>query len=197
MDASIIILAGGKSSRMRRDKAFVTVGGVSLIERIVARVTRHFREVIIVTNRPEAFAHFHVTVVRDIIPGLGPLSGMHAGLMSSTSYYNLVVACDMPFVSTKLAALMLAEAPGYDVVIAATDDGLQPLHGIYSKNCLPVIERALTQGTKKITDIYPQVIVKVLRADQLAAWEIPSRVFFNVNTPADLERANALAQDED
>lgn len=182
---------------MKRNKAFVTVGRQPLIERILTRVQGHFKETIVVTNSAEAYAHLKVAITRDLIPGLGPLSGMHAGLICSTSYYNFIVACDMPFVSTRLAGLMLEEAYGYDVVIARTLDGLQPLHGIYSKNCIPVIEKALKKDVKKITQIYPDLKVKVIETEQLSAWGITSQVFFNVNTPEDLVLANNLAQDVD
>ncbi|HHW07455.1 MAG TPA: molybdenum cofactor guanylyltransferase [Clostridia bacterium] len=192
MNASIIILAGGKSSRMKRDKAFVTVGNQPLIERIIDKVKNDFQEIIVVTNRPGAYDYLQVKVVSDLIPGLGPLSGMHAGLICSTSNYNLVVACDMPFVSTQLASLMLEEAPGYDVVAVRTADGLQPLHGIYGKDCIPVIETALKGEARKITHIYPYLNVKVIEAEKLAAWGITGEVFFNVNTPEDLERANSI-----
>lgn len=197
LNASIIILAGGKSSRMKREKAFVTINEQPLIERIISKVQDHFQEVIVVTNRPREYSYLDVEIVTDIIPGLGPLSGIHAGLIHSSSTYNLVVPCDMPFVSTRLASLMIEEAEGYDIVVANSDNGLQPLHGIYGKQCIPVIETALKQGVKKITEIYSQVNVKIIEENKLKSWGITPEVFFNVNTPEDLLRANSLAQELD
>lgn len=197
MNASIIILSGGKSSRMKREKAFVTINDQPLIERIISKVQDYFQEVIVVTNRPEEYSYLNVAITTDVIPGLGPLSGIHAGLIYSSSTYNLVVPCDMPFVSTKLASFMIEEAEGYDVVVAMSENGLQPLHGIYSKNCIPVIEKALNQGVKKITEIYSQVNVKIIAESKLKSWGITPEVFFNVNTPEDLLKANSLALELD
>jgi len=194
LDVSMIILAGGKNSRMKKEKAFLTVDDRPMIEKTVSEAKDHCREIIVVTNRPEAYHYLDIVVTSDLIPGRGPLSGIHAGLFKSSSFYNFVVACDMPFISMELAERLRREAENHDVIVPCWDGGLQPLHALYSKNCAGEIEKALHNNVRKVVDVYQNLKVKVIEEEQLIQCDISPRVFFNVNTPEDLTVAQSMVK---
>lgn len=195
MDAAMIILAGGRNSRMKREKAFLAVADRPMIETIIASAKGYVSEIIVVTNRPEAYEYLDVIVTTDIIPRQGPLSGIHAGLLKTSASCGFVVACDMPFISMDLARKMWQQLDAYDVVVPSMGGGLQPLHAIYSKNCAPVIERHLLKNVKKVVDVYQDLKVKVIEEEQLTQWGVDARVFFNVNTPDELNIAKSVAKE--
>lgn len=193
LEASAIILAGGKSTRMKRNKAFLTLGKEPLIEKTVKACKKYFREVIIVANEPDAYEYLPVTITRDIIPGQGPLGGMHAGLIKASYNHSLIVACDMPFLEMELAVFMLENAGNYDVIVPRLKNRFQPLFAVYSKNCIEPIESCLEKGITKIIAFYPLVTVKYIDQDILLEKGISPRAFFNINTPEELQKARAIA----
>lgn len=138
-----IILAGGKSSRMGRDKAFIKIQGKTIIERIIETLKPLFAEIMIVANEPEKFRELNVKVVKDIKPNCGPLSGIHSGLINSKTQLNFVVACDMPFLDSELIEFMCSKVNGYDGVLPIAKGKIEPLHAIYSKSLIPLLEEAL------------------------------------------------------
>lgn len=144
--------------------------------------------IILSGNEPELYQHFGVGVTTDQIPGMGPLSGIHAGLKFSSFEHNFIVACDMPFINPQLAHRMLQEAQGFEVVIPNIEDYLQPLHAVYSKACIPIVEESLHRKIFKVPDFYPQVRVKYIGPELIELFT-EEDIFFNVNTPADLELA--------
>ncbi len=188
-----IILAGGKSARMGAIKALLKVGPHLIIERIAAVLRTQVDELLIVTDRPHDLARYGDKTVNDIMTGRGPLGGIHAGLFHARCSRALVVACDMPFISARLAALLLREVPGYDVVVPRYRGYPEPLFALYGKSCLAPIERYLLHGYNKITGFYPQVHVRYLEEIEMKAVEPDlERVFFNINTPGDLSRARLM-----
>ncbi|MZP28879.1 NTP transferase domain-containing protein [Heliobacterium undosum] len=197
MDAAAIILSGGRNSRMGRNKAFVAVNGKAIIAQIIEKLRPVTAEIIVVTNCPDDYRHLGVRLTGDIIPDQGPLSGIHAGLSASHCRNNIVVACDMPFVEAPLARALLELAPGYDVVVPQWRDYLQPLFAVYAKTCINPIEACLRGNIRKIISFYPQVRVRYAGEALLSQWGDPERFFFNVNTPADLEAAQGVAEDRD
>lgn len=195
MDAAMIILSGGKNSRMKREKAFVTVTDRPMIEQTILDAKQYLEEIIVVTNRPEAYEYLDVIVTEDVIPGMGPLSGIHAGLLKSSAPCSFVVACDMPFISMDLAVRMRQELGDYDVVVPSMGGGLQPLHAIYSRNCVTVIESHLLNNVRKVVEVYEALKVKIIDEKQLYQWGVDARIFFNVNTPDELEIAKSVAKE--
>jgi len=191
-----IILAGGLNTRMGTNKAFLEINQTSFIERIINELKQVVEEIIVVTNNPDAYSHISAKVVTDIIPQKGPLSGIHAGLTASLHRYNLVVACDMPFINHNLARFMLGRSEGYDVLVPQFGDYLEPLYAVYSKNCLEPIEDCLKKGARKVIAFYPQVRVRYLGADVINKLVKDQKVFFNVNTPKDLTLAKEIAGEE-
>jgi molybdopterin-guanine dinucleotide biosynthesis protein A len=191
LPATGIVLCGGKNSRMGVNKAFLPVGGREIIQRLLDCLMPILPEIILVTNEPHAYTHLGLKTVCDLIPARGPLSGIHAGLVFSKNFYNLVLACDMPFINAKLVRYLVAKAQGYDLAVPRLAQGLEPLVAVYAKTCLPVIEKNLTNGRLKVVDFYAGLRVNCLSQAEIQQ-VTTSDVFFNINTPADLDRAEAL-----
>lgn len=187
-----VILAGGKSRRMGRDKAFLTVGRDAMIERAAEELKKIFKEVLISGGDAETGERLGLKVVPDLIRGWGPLSGIHASLLAARSRKCLVVPCDMPFISAELAKIMVELSDSYDVTVPQHGDYLQPLFAVYDKNCIPAVEEALNNGRHKVVDFYPRVRVKYVSEAILRGVADIDTVFFNVNTPLDLEKARIM-----
>ncbi|MBP7332811.1 MAG: molybdenum cofactor guanylyltransferase [Firmicutes bacterium] len=191
-DVAGVILAGGKSRRMGTDKALLTVGRDAMIERVAAELGKVFKEILISGGNEETGARLGLKVVPDLIKGWGPLSGIHASLLAAQSRKCLLVPCDMPFLSAELARIMAGLSDGYDVTVPQHGDYLQPLFAVYDKNCIRAVEEALRDGRHKVADIYPRVRVKYVSEMILRAAADIDTVFFNVNTPLDLEKARIM-----
>jgi len=193
---SLIIQAGGKSSRMGQDKALKPFLGRPLIVRVIERLAPIADEILVTTNSPEQYAFLGLRLVPDLVPGCGPLGGLHAGLTAAAHPIVAVVACDMPFASAPLleAAARLLVQEGADVVIPRSDSGLEPLHAVYRREtCLHNIQEAIQAGEYKLIGWFPKVNVREMTPEEVAALD-PSRLaFWNVNTPAEFEQAEKIA----
>jgi len=189
-------LAGGEGKRLGADKAFLRIGGRVLIEGIVEKTARIGDEVIIVTNSPQRYGHLEVRVVGDVYPGKGALGGIYSGLKAARNHHSLVVACDMPFLDLRLLRYMILLSPGQDVVIPRVGGLTEPLHAIYSKQCLQPIERVLAAGGLKIIDFFREVRVCYVEEQEIKLFDSQCLSFFNINTLADLEKARSLAREE-
>lgn len=181
-----IILAGGKSSRFGKDKAFITIKGASLIKKQIKLLKKIFKRVIIVTNNPDKYKFKGVKVIRDVIPGLGPLSGIHSGLLASATNYNFVVGCDMPFLSPGLIKYMISKAKGFDIVVPKLKKGYETLFAVYSKNCIAPISSILSKDNFKVRQLFKKVKVKEIREREIKKFGSPETIFFNINTLQDL-----------
>jgi molybdopterin-guanine dinucleotide biosynthesis protein A len=197
---SIAIQAGGNSSRMGEDKALRPFLGQPLIERVIARVRAAGDEVLITANRPEAYQYLGLPVFPDVKPGRGALGGLFTALSCAREPIVAVVACDLPFASSKFiqaAAKILIEAEA-DVVIAETPGGLEPMHALYRRStCLPAIERAIEAGAWKAIDWLPEVKVQRLKQEELRFFDPEGLAFLNVNTPEQFAEAEQLASAND
>lgn len=190
--AAAIILAGGKSTRMGRNKAFVRVKEHQMLEGVIRVLTGEFPEIIVSIN-DNLFDDLGVKTVPDIFPDHGPLGGIHAGLRTSSYAMNFLVACDMPFVDVRLAVHMVKSAAGYDAVVPRLRRYYQPLFAVYSKTCLTAIENRLKQGQNKIVSFYPDVKTRFMGINEIELFGDPEKMFFNVNTPVDLDMAKVMA----
>jgi len=185
------LLAGGKSSRMGPtvDKAFLDFRGQTLLDRALGVMGAACGRVAIVGD-PAKFAKAG-SVIADIFPGCGPLGGVHAALVHSLAELNLMLAVDMPFVSSELLAFLFDVAAAEDnaghavVTIPRTSRGLQPLCAIYRREFSAVAEQALRAGKNKIDAAFSSVAVRVIGERELAAAGFSEQSFFNVNTPED------------
>lgn len=191
-DVSAVILAGGKSQRMGFNKALFELGKASMVERIAGELSRHFREVVLVASDPEIYADLGLRVITDIYQGRGPLGGIHAALVKTSAKHIFVTACDMPFVDAGLARYLSGQAHNFDVVAPRLGQYIEPLYAVYGRGCIPAIEAQLIRGRCKISAFYASVRVCYVGEDEIARLVDPGRVFFNVNTPADLEQVSKL-----
>lgn len=191
---SCIILAGGKSSRMGKDKGQLILGEELLAEKGVNYLKQYFEEVIFVTNHPEKAPWSEsLIVVEDEVPYQGPLGGILAGLQVSSHFYNFVVAYDMPFLNPQLIFYLLSLArEGIDVVVPKLKRGLEPLHGIYSKNCIIPIRKQLKKGDFRIISFFDKVKVKLVEEAELKKVDPSLSAFFNINTWEDYRKAQEI-----
>ena len=201
MDTNCIILAGGKSFRLGNDKALATVGDKSLIQQVVSCVSVLCNDITIVTDQERTFPQFNdqtnLRTTTDMFPGKGPLGGIYTGLVISDSFYNLVVACDMPFLNQGLLRYMIELSADSDLVIPRLGNLVEPLHAVYAKSCLAPIEHLLEQGKLSITEVISLVRVRYVEAEEIDKFDPYHLSFFNINTKADLEKARKLARGDD
>jgi molybdopterin-guanine dinucleotide biosynthesis protein A len=181
-----IVLAGGRSSRMGQDKGSLPWGGSDLLQEILAELNLVCSELIVVSNLERKISLPHVRVVGDNYLGCGPLGGIQAGMAAATNQLQFIVACDMPHINSKVVAWMAGLAAGYDVVVPFVDQRYHPLHAIYRRRCLPTIEKMLAAGQLRLSDLYPQVMVRPVSAGELGVFGQPDKLLRNVNTPEDL-----------
>jgi len=196
LEVSGIVLAGGQSRRLGRDKAVEPVGGRPLICRVVERVAQVSDEVVVVvadqargTALPLPAGH---RIALDLYPGKGSLAGIFSGLSSARAEWGIVVACDMPFLNLALLHYMLSLRQGADAVVPMLEGRPEPTHAIYAKGCLPYIERRLKADDLKIAGFFDEVRVKYVEEADITRFDPDHLSFFNVNTPGDLDRALAL-----
>lgn len=179
---------------MGTNKALLDFQGEKLIERIARQFRAWFDQVVIVTNAPADYAFLDLATVGDRIPGLGPLGGIEAGLAASRHRRAFFAACDMPFLSRELIGHLLDLAAAADVVVPVVNGDYEPMHAVYTRACLPAIRASLDAGRYKIIHFYDQVRVRRVTEAELAPFGPSGKLFFNCNTPADLDRARALAE---
>jgi molybdopterin-guanine dinucleotide biosynthesis protein A len=188
-----VIQAGGKSTRMGgAPKALMELGGRRIVERVVDAIASVVDDMLIVTNAPELYAFLGVPMVGDVFPDHGSLGGIYSGLKAAPGDVAFTVACDMPFLVPDVARLVVERAGRADVVIPRTGDQLETLHASYAKACLPHMEARLRGGRLKIVGFFESVTVLEIAEAEVRRVADPARVFMNVNTPDELERARVL-----
>jgi molybdenum cofactor guanylyltransferase len=188
-NATGFILAGGKSSRMGVDKAFLEVGGRTLLARALELAETVAQQVRVVGDKTK-FAPFGI-VVDDIYPERGPLGGIHAALMSTATDFNLMLAVDLPFIGPEFLTYLLSEAGRTNaaVTVPRTDGGFQPLCAVYRKEFAEVAERSLQAGRNKIDLLFREVNTLVIEQEELKNAGFAIEIFRNLNTQAEWERA--------
>jgi molybdopterin-guanine dinucleotide biosynthesis protein A len=194
---TVCIQAGGQSSRMGEDKALKTFLGRPLIQRVFERLTPIADEIIVTTNRPQAYTFLDLRLFSDIKPERGALGGLYTAIASATHPSVAVVACDMPFASSRLIEAMsrLLVAEEADVVIVKGDEGYEPLHAVYRREtCLPAIEAAIDADQWKVIAWFPQVKIHTLSLESVRQYDPSGLAFWNVNTPAEFAKAEEIAQ---
>jgi len=193
---SIVIQAGGESSRMGTNKALLPFLGQPLITRVIERLKGLGDEVLVTTNQIDRFEFLHLPLFADILPGKGALGGLYTALFSAKFPLVGVVACDMPFASAALLDYerCVLETEGVDVVIPATRQGYEPLHAVYRRAaCLPAVETALKHEQHRLISWFPKVKVRVLTRDEIIARDPDGKAFLNINTPDELTQAESSA----
>jgi len=198
LEISSIILAGGKSSRFGHDKVFKTVGDRYLLDLVIDRVAPLSQETILVTASENALVKSNkypgLKMVTDVYPGKGPLGGVYTGLLNSRSFFNLVVASDMPFLNAALLRYMMQVSTDFDLVVPRVGKLVEPLHAVYTKNCLEPLERLLQRNELSVRRLFPMVRTRYVEADEIEPFDPEHLSFFNINTKADLLKAEEIAR---
>jgi molybdopterin-guanine dinucleotide biosynthesis protein A len=172
---------------MGKNKAFIEIDGVPIIQRIHTLFKTLFSEIIIVTNEVELFQDFEARIHRDLIPDKGALGGLYTGIYYSSFSHAFCVACDMPFLKSSVIRYLIEKMEDHDVVVPRTEDGLEPLHAIYSKNCLDPIRSIMEHRQFKVLDFYPMVKVNIVEETEFRSLDPTRESFLNVNTPEELK----------
>ncbi len=184
-----IVLAGGENRRMGADKAFLAIDGKPMIMHVLRALRKNVERVIIVTNSPEAYAGYDAVIVTDAFTTRGPLTGIYSGLQRSHDEYNIVVACDMPFLNPELLAYLMFVSAGYDVTLPRIGNLVEPLHAVYRKSLLPVIEKQLHGGQRRIQDIFDGLRIRYVTEQEIDRIDPERRSFKNLNTPEEYKEA--------
>ena len=178
--ATAIILAGGDSGRMGADKSMLPIMGRPIVEIISEQLRGTFGQILVSSNEVDKLAFLGFEVIRDKIPGQGPLMGIASALEASANELNFVVACDIPHIDLTYVRRMLAEAEGVDIVIPTTgDERYEPLFAVYRKSVLKAINEVLSSGGRKISDVFARCRVKYIKLE--------ARGFTNLNTIKEYE----------
>ena len=193
---SVVIQAGGQSSRMGQDKALKLFLGRPLIQRVIERLQPIADEMLVTTNHPEDYAFLNLLLFTDLKPGRGALGGLYTALFSAKNSIVAVAACDMPFANAELfkAASDILVREEADVVIAKTDEGYEPLHAVYRREtCIPAIEAAIDSDKWRMDSWFPQVKIRVLTPEEIKRYDTDGLAFSNINTPEEFAQAEQRA----
>ncbi len=197
MKVTSIILAGGKNQRLGKNKAIQDIGGKKVIERVLERLRPLSDQILIVVSQQslELPAFDSVEITADLYPDKGPLGGIYTGLAASGSPCNIVVACDMPFLNTGLLQHMVVLSEGFEAVVPRLGDKmLEPLHAVYSRDCLNILKSRLENNLLSVNQMVSSLRVRFIEKEECRKFYPELLSFFNINYPADLARARTLAK---
>jgi len=183
-----VILAGGKSTRYGTNKAFAEVQGVRLIERTIRVMGSVCARLLLVTNTPAEYAYLQLPMVEDLIKGLGPLGGIYTGLEVIDDENGLFVACDMPFLREDLLRYLVTLRGDFDAVVPRVNWMVEPLHALYTKNCLPSLRKFVRSQELQILKFFQKIRVRYMEEEEIRKIDPDLKSFFNINRPEDLER---------
>lgn len=189
-----VILAGGLSTRFSgRNKALIEIDGTTILDRLYALYQTLFDEIILVTNEPQVYVDWDMTIAADIFNVRSSLTGIHAGLTTASHPHAFFAACDTPFLSRGLVQELLERmAPQFDVIIPKTGNGYEPLCAVYSKRCLVPMESSLSKGNFKIIRLFNKLKVRTVSEKVVRRHDPEMISFFNINTAEDLEKAKQI-----
>ena len=187
-----IILAGGKSSRLGRDKAWEDVGGQRIIDRVIGTLQSSCDEVLIIGDRPERQNELSLPKCIQYrsaeLEGRGSIGGLYTGLKASDTLWSLVVACDMPFISRELIRFMLSiiSKNRCDAIVPVINGRYQPTHALYNSTCIPFIEKNISSGNFRMDSYFDEIYLEEISEDVINSIKGAELSFFNVNTEDDL-----------
>ncbi len=182
-----ILLAGGKSSRMGKDKALLKYGDETFMSNSLQKLNKLFDEVIVVADNIDKYHMDNVRIIKDIYLGMGPMGGIHAALNAAKNDWIFVIPCDMPLWESFLVEEILKHRLDYDIVVPIINKHMEPLFALYKKTCIPGIEQCLNSNIIKVLELYPLVNTNYLDLEKVYN-EVDqcTKSFFNINTPKDL-----------
>ncbi len=207
---SAVIVAGGLNSRMGgRNKAFLEIGGKTILSRLIGTLQHYFDEILIVTKKPMDYIDYinlnvqtannisnsqikscTIRTVTDLYGDRSSLTGIHAGIYHAKNHFSFVTPCDAPFIQPQLIRLLIDSIePNSDLIIPHYDGHYEPLCALYSKHCIAKIEELLNLGDYRIYNLFHKVNVKTISKEELKKADSKMLSFFNVNTPESLQEA--------
>lgn len=183
------ILAGGKSTRMGMDKGLMLLNDQPIIQHVIDQLQRVVNTVIIVSNNVE-YKKFGCEVVEDVLKDVGPAGGIYSALHHSTDKKNFVVSCDMPFITADAIRFMIDHADTSEITLPLHNENLEPLFGVYSKQCLPKWKLLIEKGIVKLQDLTKHFNLLKITVDGNKIFD--EMLFMNLNTQEDFEKAAHL-----
>ncbi|WP_099188284.1 molybdenum cofactor guanylyltransferase [Tepidibacter mesophilus] len=190
---SAVILAGGKSSRMKFDKQFLEINGVRLIDVLIEKLKMEFEEIIIVTNKKEFYKDYKVKIVSDEIKDKGPLGGIHIGLKNSSSEYVYFIACDMPIVNIDYVRYMKSIIKDVDACVTKSQNHVEPLNSFYNKRIINDIKKHLYTDKKSLFSFLNKMNTMYINESKAREFSPKWDMFKNLNTQEDLMTVNNLS----
>lgn len=187
-DVTGVILAGGKSSRYGRNKAFVEIDGTPLIELVTQVMQSVFRHLLLVTNTPHEYSHLGFPMQTDLIKGLGPIGGILTALTHLSNHWGFFVACDMPFLNQKLIRHIVAVRDDFDAVVPLIAGKMEMLHTLFHRRCLFAVRETIDAGQYQAIRFLPKVAVQYVREPELRFFDSDLSSFQNVNHPRELDK---------
>lgn len=194
MEASAILLAGGKSSRFGRDKTTLDYDGRPMAAELALRLGGEFREVLIISNQEDKFGVPGVREIQDRYPGRGPLGGIHAGLLEARWDLCFVAAADMPFLDVEAAVNLIRLADDWDAVVPSPGGRPEPLFAVYRKRLAPMAESLILQDRLAVRDFLKKLRVLYVSEEHWSRMGFGAKenVFYNINYPEDYEHFQEL-----
>ncbi|MTI33485.1 molybdenum cofactor guanylyltransferase [Xanthovirga aplysinae] len=189
-----IILAGGRSSRMGKDKALLSLNGKLFMEYIIEAIESLTSNIIII-GQEEEYEQFGYPVYSDLIPGRGPLGGIYTGLYYSANSSNLILSCDIPCVTSDLLKYLFNKAYGYRVTVCSHQQKIEPLIGVYQKTCLPLLKDMLETNQLRLRDALKKLDAHYLHIGEHLSF-YKKDLFKNINTPQEHESLKKLFQND-
>ena len=183
------LLAGGKSSRMGADKGLLKIKEKCMIEFAIEQIKPIANNIYIVTNN-EAYIKFDCEIITDEIENIGPAGGIYTALKHSNTEHNFILSCDMPFITTQAIAYMISESADFDITLPVFDQRTEPLFAVYAKNITVKWLQLLHQENYKLQNIVNHFKVKKINVASHPLFS--KKLFMNINTPEDLEKAKLL-----
>jgi molybdopterin-guanine dinucleotide biosynthesis protein A len=168
------------------DKSFVPYRGRPLIAHVLAAVNGLGAETILIANQPDDYAHLGLPLYEDVYRDKGPLGGFHAALSYARNPYVLIVACDMPWLQRPLLEYQIGLRHTADIIVPRWDKFPEPMHAVYSQNCLPHILHNLEADMLKLVAFYGRVVARYLDKEEIAPFDPTGQSFRNINSPEDL-----------
>jgi molybdopterin-guanine dinucleotide biosynthesis protein A len=193
-DVTGVILAGGASSRFGSNKALASYRSLPLIQHVAQTLEKLFPRRLVVTNTPTSYEFLGWPMVGDIYPSCGPLGGIHAALSTIKTPRAFIVGCDMPLLNTDLIAHLCTLPGEWDAALPWLEAGPEPLYAVYTKHCLPHIEKSLQAEEFKIGLLLRKLKLCQVNEDQILSLIGDLSTFHNINFNQDLSSLEHAAE---
>ncbi len=196
-DTAGVILAGGGSTRFGSNKALAEINGIPIIKQVADILNTLFDECLLITNTPATYEFLEWQTTPDIFTGCGPLAGIHAALATISSSRAFIAGCDMPFLNTDLIRFICTRLGKWDCVIPRHSRGIEPLHAVYAKSLLPLLEKTLEHGDHKVGAFVNRLNVLWVEEKEMLSIVPDLHSFHNINRQQDMnENATRLQGNE-